>query len=60
MKKEFVCDLHYLHGVLSGTPWHRWALAIGFVDGTPWGIDCLSFSAKPTKKQLREIKRKYR
>lgn len=57
---NLICNTHYLNGVLAGCEGCRWAVVVGYEDGTPWGMDCYGFATKPTKRQLRQLKRKYR
>lgn len=57
---HLLCNTHYLAGALAGCGGCRWAVVVGYEDGTPFGLDCYGFPTNPTKRQLRKLKRKYR
>lgn len=56
---KLFCDLVYLGGELAGCPGCRWAVVVGY-DISMFHMDCYGFTVKPTKRQLRSLKRKYR
>lgn len=53
------CDVIYLGGQLSGFPGCRWAVVVGYI-ANAWSMDCYGFSVKPTKRQIRKLKKMYR
>lgn len=53
------CDVVYLNGTLAGSPGCRWAVVVGH-EINAWSMDCYGFSVKPTQRQLRKLKRRYR
>lgn len=53
------CDSVYLNGQLGGWPGCRWAVVVGY-EVNAFSMDCYGFSVKPTKRQLRKLKRSYR